>query len=231
MNNEGKKIVPAVLSTKLEIYISKINFLKQFFDQIHIDIAQYNYTNHINTPDVMNIFDILTKQSNFNRNNIYNIHLMTTNQIDQALFLLSNYSELINFIYLDADLLLKHTNIIDQFKNKLVANIRLEENIRKFIHIIDMCINIQVMCVPLGKQGQCFNLKALKKIKFISENYKNKIIHIDGGINNKTVEFIKNYSSIKIINMGSYLTKTNNPKIIKYRKELIEKILLNKHAL
>ncbi|MDR0384122.1 MAG: hypothetical protein LBH47_02245 [Christensenellaceae bacterium] len=79
-------------------------------------------------------------------------------------------------------------------------------DIERFREDIKLCDYCTVMTVAVGDSGRPFNKRGLTKIKQIKRiNPKIKII-IDGGINDKTIKFIKKYP-VDMIVVGSFAKK------------------------
>ena len=83
------------------------------------------------------------------------------------------------------------------------------------INILDTYLNevdeILIMSVVPGKGGQAFMPEVLPKIdklNKIKENY-HFIIAVDGGINNETIEYLKD-KKIDMVVSGSYITNSEN---------------------
>ena len=66
------------------------------------------------------------------------------------------------------------------------------------------------MSVTPGKGGQPFienTVKKLKELNKIKDNY-NYLIEVDGGINDKTIKEVNNYTDIVVA--GSFITNSDN---------------------
>ena len=85
------------------------------------------------------------------------------------------------------------------------------EEIEKYLGLVDMVL---VMSVEPGFGGQKFMSSAIDKTKKLKElkekNGYNYLINIDGGINDKTISFVKDY--VDIVVSGSYICKAKCPK-------------------
>lgn len=73
---------------------------------------------------------------------------------------------------------------------------------------------IQLMTVTPGKQGQPFKSEVLEKIPQLRTKGFQGAIHLDGGINDQTIQpVLSKYSSeIEVLNIGSGLVKAKNPR-------------------
>ena len=60
---------------------------------------------------------------------------------------------------------------------------------KKILNTADV---ITIMSVKAGKSGQTFNDAAIQKIKYIRENYPNKCLVVDGGVDQSIAQTLKN---------------------------------------
>ena len=68
----------------------------------------------------------------------------------------------------------------------------------------------QVMGIEkIGFQGQEFSVDSLNIVKKLKENFPEKQVYFDGGINEETAEEIRD-AGVDVFCVGSYLTKSNN---------------------
>lgn len=78
------------------------------------------------------------------------------------------------------------------------------EEINPLLKYIDMVL---VMSVTPGAGGQSFLLKTVNKLKELRKIYKGRI-EVDGGINDKTINFVKDY--VDAVVSGSYVCLSND---------------------
>ena len=69
---------------------------------------------------------------------------------------------------------------------------------------------VLVMSVPMGKGGQRFDVEALMRIKSVSERFPDKLIKVDGGINDETARSVVE-AGAGILVVGSYITRNKEP--------------------
>ena len=194
------KISVSVLKEKdnLEEVIGKLQSTS--CDYIHLDIMDSTFT-ETSSFSLEEINNIQTSKK-------YDIHVMSTNleyQIKKAIELKPEY------ITFHVEATKEVNKYIDVIKNSgIKVGLAFNPNtsiwkIRKYLKNIDLVL---VMSVFPGKGGQKFIPSVLKKIKKLKKMKNNYMISIDGGINNETIEFVKEY--IDIVVSGSYITDSDN---------------------
>ena len=67
---------------------------------------------------------------------------------------------------------------------------------------------VLVMSVTPGEGGQLFKVSTIKKLRKLREKYKDITISVDGGINNDTVDLVRNY--VDMVVSGSFITDSND---------------------
>ena len=78
------------------------------------------------------------------------------------------------------------------------------EEINPLLKYIDMVL---VMSVTPGAGGQSFLFKTVNKLKELRKIYKGRI-EVDGGINDKTINLVKDY--VDAVVSGSYVCLSND---------------------
>lgn len=197
------KISVSILSEKdnYKSAVSKLNETNS--DYLHLDIMDGSFTE----KSSFSFFE--SKDINDLSNKKLDVHIMSKNLdliLDDYISLKPEYitihSEIENVEkYIDK---IKENNI----KVGIALNPETDINIlNSYIQKIDL---ILVMSVVPGKGGQTFMKEIIPKLEKINELKKdyNFIIEVDGGINNETVNYIKN--SVDIIVSGSYITNSEN---------------------
>lgn len=168
-------------------------------DYIHLDIMDSTFTE--NSSFDLNQFQGLSSKK-------YDIHIMSKNldyQISEAIKL---KPEFIIFHIEATKNPVKYINLIKEHNIKvgLAINPRTRLfKIRKYLNIIDLVL---VMSVNPGLGGQEFITSTIKKLKRLKRKQKGFLISVDGGINEKTIDYVKEY--VDVVVSGSYITNSNN---------------------
>ena len=197
------KISVSILSEKdnYKSAVSKLNETNS--DYLHLDIMDGSFTE----KSSFSFFE--SKDINDLSNKKLDVHIMSKN-LDLILD---------DYISLNPEYITIHSEIenvekyIDKIKeNNIKVGIALNPEtdiniLNSYIQKIDL---ILVMSVVPGKGGQTFMkeiIPKLEKINKLKKDY-NFIIEVDGGINNETVNYVKN--SVDIIVSGSYITNSED---------------------
>ncbi|MBO6195120.1 MAG: ribulose-phosphate 3-epimerase [Bacilli bacterium] len=169
-------------------------------DYIHIDIMDSTFTEE-------NSF-LLSELTNIKTNKKYDIHIMSTNldyQINEAIKLNPEY---ITFHVESTKDVRKYIDLIKNNNIKVGLAINPKTRlwkIKKYLNMIDLVL---VMSVEPGKGGQQFIPSIIKKIKKLKKKQNNFLINVDGGINDETVDKVKEY--VDIVVSGSYITNNED---------------------
>ena len=109
--------------------------------------------------------------------------------------------------------IIKDNKILHKIKSlgiKVGLAINPETKINKLLPYIDDIDLVLFMSVNPGKGGQEFKGEVLDKIKeFKKTTNKDLIINIDGGINDKTIDAVKEAGCTLVVS-GSYVTNSDN---------------------
>lgn len=197
------KISVSILSEKDNYKSAVLKLNETNSDYLHLDIMDGSFT----------------EKSSFSFFESKDINDLSDKKID--IHIMSNNLDLIldDYISLNPEYITIHSEIenvekyIDKIKeNNIKVGIALNPEtdiniLNSYIQKIDL---ILVMSVVPGKGGQTFMKEIIPKLEKINELKKdyNFIIEVDGGINNETVDYIKNY--VDIIVSGSYITNSEN---------------------
>lgn len=199
------KISVSILSCKDKISgIKKIN--KTSADFLHIDFMDGKFTENksLNIKEVKEINKISTKK--------LDIHLM----VKRVKKYIKKFKSLnVNYMVFHIEAGKKKTKkllkLIRSYniKNGLAISPETDINeLEEYITSIDM---ILLMSVTPGKGGQNFITESeerLLKIKELCQKYNvNPVISVDGGINNKTKDLVKDADMLVA---GSYITNSDN---------------------
>jgi len=98
-------------------------------------------------------------------------------------------------------------DLIKDYNIKVGIAINPNESISILDNYIDLIDYVLIMSVVPGKGGQTFIKDVLNKVKLL-EN-KNVLIGIDGGINEESIKYLRDYK-IDIIISGSYVCMSDN---------------------
>ena len=194
------KISVSILKEKdnLKRIISKLGTTSA--DYIHLDIMDSTFTKTSSFS--------LEEIKEINSSKKYDIHIMSTNldyQINEAIKLKPEY---ISFHIEATKDVLKYINLIklNNIKVGLAINPKTSIwKIRKYLEILDL---ILVMSVEPGEGGQAFIPSTIKKLKKLKNKKGNYLISVDGGINDETIIYVKDYVDIAV--SGSYITNNED---------------------
>lgn len=195
------KIATSILAANDRIAsIKKLNNTNT--DYIHIDVMDNKFVPNYQLP-----IDEVNKLNNYTKKP-FDIHLMVEDPTDYINNInLSNTKCITIHVELEKDI----SNLINLIKSKNIE-VGLAIKPKTNIDIVDKYINdidkIIIMSVEPGFGGQKFISESLTRIKKIREKRKDIIIEVDGGINNETINDVKDIVDIAVV--GSYITNSNN---------------------
>ena len=171
-------------------------------DYIHIEVMDNIFVPNYKLPiDEVNNLGLITKKP-------FDIHLMINDPISFINKLkINNIISITIHIEINKDIF----SIIKVIKEKgyqvglaIKPNTDLKE-LNKYLDYIDKVI---IMSVEPGFGGQKFIENTIKRIKTVKELNKNILIEVDGGINNKNINNIKDIIDIAVV--GSYITNQSD---------------------
>ena len=165
-------------------------------DLIHVDLLDGIYAG-VNNLD---IDELLKELSNTKKK--LDIHLMVKEPLEIIKKLINLNIWAITF-HLSATT--SHIEIIDYVKKHNIK-VGIAINPNEDIHLIDPYLNlinyVLIMSVIPGKGGQKFISEVLPKIPYLYN--KNVLIGIDGGINDSSIKYLKDYKIDNIVS-GSFV--------------------------
>ena len=168
-------------------------------DLIHVDFMDGTFTeNKTISLEDMSLQDF-TKPLEF--------HLMVTNPIDYLEY--CKTFKTTHFIVHYEILKDPLKTILDIIDAGMLPGLAINPNtsvekIQSLLKYVDMVL---VMSVTPGAGGQSFLLKTVNKLKELRKIYKGRI-EVDGGINDKTINFVKDY--VDAVVSGSYVCLSND---------------------
>jgi ribulose-phosphate 3-epimerase len=201
-------IIPAVLSKTKEELKSSLEKIQPFSNWVQIDVADGEFVSNktISLKEIIDDISLKKLIKNFN----LELHLMIYKPED-ILDLCQKLNPKRVYIHFEAlKSIDKLKKILKNFSFELGLAINPDTRIDSFKFLVDFFNSYLFMTVYPGFQGQKFISDVLKKIKEFKQFYPNKIVEIDGGINEETAKLID--SKIDFVVSGSYILKANNPK-------------------
>ena len=174
-------------------------------EYIHVDIMDGKFVNNKTLQ-----YDDLKEYLN-RTNKLLDVHLMTENPIDY----------IINFKNVSPEFITIHKEInmniydlielIHSYGIKAGISINPETKVEDIKEYLGLVENVLIMSVTPGMGGQKFNDKVISKInvldKLRKENNYNYLISIDGGINNTTIDKVRD---VDFVISGSFVCMSDN---------------------
>jgi len=179
--------------------IVKIN--ESIADLIHVDLMDGLYVDNKNFTIEEMINDLKDAIKPLD------IHLMVNNPEIYINDLAKLKPYQITFHLDSTDSPIEVIDLIKDYNIKVGIAINPNESISILDNYIDLIDYVLIMSVVPGKGGQTFIKDVLNKVKLL-EN-KNVLIGIDGGINEESIKYLRDYK-IDIIISGSYVCMSDN---------------------
>ncbi len=205
------KISASFLSIKDNLK-ENINLLtKCDIDYLHLDIMDGLFVNN-KTWNISEIKDLI------NYNKPLDVHLMVYDVYKYIDEYRNLNPEFITFHYeVNLDIM-DIINYIKKFNIKVGLSIKPNTKIEEIIPYLPYLDLVLVMSVEPGLGGQQFIVNSVDKIKKLKELKGDYLIEVDGGINDQTINLVKD---VDIAVIGSYITSGNYEEKIKSIKEKI----------
>ena len=194
------KIATSILNA--ENRLESINKLNQTTtDYVHIDAMDGIFVPNYQLPveEVNELGKISSKP--------FDIHLMLENPKPYIKKLKISNIDCIT-IHLEINNIGNIIDLIKSYGYKVGIAIKPKTNlnlVNKYIKYVDKII---IMSVEPGFGGQKFIEASIDRINEIRKKRNDIIIEVDGGINNETINSIKDIADIAVV--GSYITKKDN---------------------
>lgn len=199
------KVAVSYLKSKynLEETIKKIN--KTDAEYIHVDVMDGKFVNNT-TYEYKKLESVLK-----NSNKLLDVHLM----VEKPLQYIMDYKNLKpEFVTIHSEINNNLKDLIDlihSFGIKAGISIKPKTSIESIEDILKYVDNILIMSVEPGLGGQKFMDSVTYKIDLLNKIKKEKkynyVISIDGGINNETINKVKN---VDFVISGSFICMDDN---------------------
>lgn len=180
--------------------VRKVNESKADF--LHVDVMDGVFVDDVKFP-----LEVAKDVISYSKKKI-DMHLMV-NDLDTVIKYASLKPDYLTF-HVE---IIKDNKILHKIKSlgiKVGLAINPETKIDKLLPYIDDIDLVLFMSVNPGKGGQEFKSEVLDKIKeFKKTTNKDLIINIDGGINDKTIDVVKDAGCTLVV-LGSYVTNSDN---------------------
>jgi len=195
------KISTSILSAKNRLEsIEKLN--KTNIEFLHIDVMDGKFVPNYQFP--IEEINEITKYSK----KPLDIHLMVE---DPETYVKNIKNKNIEYITIHLEIKKNIDYLIELIKSynyKVGISIKPNTNIKEIEKYLNKINMVLIMSVEPGFGGQKFLNNTNEKIKILKEMKKDITIEVDGGINNETINNIKNIADIAVV--GSYITNNNN---------------------
>lgn len=170
-------------------------------DYIHLDVMDNTFTD----SSSFTIDDF----KNISINKKIDVHLMSTN-LDKLIDDFSALNPKYITFHVETGSTLEYIYKIKDKGIKVGLAINPETDLEKIYPYLELVDLFLVMSVHPGKGGQEFItdvVSKLQELKEIKDRY-NFEISVDGGINNETIKYVKDYADIVV--SGSYITSSDD---------------------
>lgn len=202
------KIAPSILSCDFVNLKREIDSVVDYIDYLHIDVMDGMFVNNISFG-----IPIIKSIKNSYRDVFLDVHLMIENPLKYIDQFAKAGSDLITFHYESSSDVSKTILAIKNQNKKVGISIKPKTSIDVLLPYLADVDLVLVMSVEPGFGGQSFDTSSLMKIKKLKELKElNKFcfeIEVDGGINNKTIDLVKE-AGVEVVVSGSYIFDSND---------------------
>ena len=170
-------------------------------DQLHVDLMDGVYVEENN----FTIESIINDLKDVNKP--LDIHMMVNNPEKYIIDLAKLKPKTITFHLNTSNNINNVIDLIHEYNINVGIAINPDEDIHLLDEYIDKIDYVLIMSVYPGKGGQKFIPEVLNKINYLSN--KNVLVGIDGGINDESIKYLKNYKIDNIVS-GSFVCMSND---------------------
>ena len=186
------KISASLYSNNTHEFLSMMQDLDRFnIDYIHIDCN-----------DDLSVFEDIVKVKEVTHKPI-DLHVIS--EAPERFYdkIIETKAEIVCF---QCEQLKRPLNVPKEIKSKLGLAITTETPIKVFEEYKDRFNFMLFMATTPGKSGEFFKKENFEKIREFKRTYPNKLIHVDGGVNNEVSFILRNMGTHCLV-VGSYLFK------------------------
>jgi ribulose-phosphate 3-epimerase len=189
------------LKSKYDRYETLKKIDESICDYIHVDLMDGIYAGEKNftIDSIINDLKDLKKP--------LDIHIMVMNPEVYINDLAKLHPKRITFHLNTTDNIYNVIDLIKEYNIEVGIAINPDENIHLIDEYLDRIDYVLIMSVYPGKGGQEFIPEVLSKVEYL--NNKNVLIGIDGGINDTSINYLKDYHVDNIIS-GSFICMSDN---------------------
>ena len=189
-----KLIEPSLLSIDKKNHTKQLKKIKALkISYVHYDVMDGKFVNNTSFmhEEYLHEIDKLGLKAN--------VHLMVEKP-DKWLSKYKKYKLNSLGFHVETQAINQSINLLKKIRAmgfKSMFAIKMETNINKYKALLPYTDIILIMSVEPGWGAQAFNDKALsnlKKAKAFKKQYPNLIIQVDGGVNDKTIKYVRNYA-------------------------------------
>lgn len=183
--------------------ISYIQHIKEYADFLHCDVCDGKYNSSVCFSPKM------AQQVNSVTTLPLDVHLMTKSILSQAKKYIKAGANIVTAQlegFANQGQIQKFINLVKSNKTLVGLSLEPQTQIDAILPYLNQIDVVLVMSVKTGSSGQKFNQIVLDKIKQLSglKNEYNFKIQVDGGIDNNTINLVKNLG-VDIVVSGSYV--------------------------
>lgn len=173
-------------------------------DYIHIDVMDGNFVSNcmFSLSELENINRVSTKK--------LDVHLMVSNP-DVYIKCVGNL-DMVEYITIHCEIdkdIMSILKLIKSYGKKCGLSIKPNTSIYEVVPYLDVIDMILIMSVEPGRGGQKFINGTLNRIKLASEIAKDKVIAVDGGINDSNASLVKDNGASLVVS-GSFVVNALN---------------------